>query len=239
MIVEDFLCLGRTVPECSKKYGHKVCMAGYSRELNQLMRVYPLPVKNKMRANHLYRLKLKRNTADSREESWQLADRDEVPEPHAKISASDKRKILQSLVVPVNQLNEPAVWGVKSSYRSLAVISPESVSLEYKRRRDCSPTQLDLFEGLDAAFGADSFALAPYLKFDSHTWQLREWGCYEFMRNYPSRCRELSTALGLAKPQHRPLLLVGNMANHRTTWLVIAVAMVQRESQQLELQIHA
>ncbi len=42
MTVEDFVVLGRTVPEDSQKYGKKVCMAGYSPSLSQLLRVYPL-----------------------------------------------------------------------------------------------------------------------------------------------------------------------------------------------------
>lgn len=42
MHVEDFVVLGRTVPEESKKYGQRICMAGYSLENNQFLRIYPL-----------------------------------------------------------------------------------------------------------------------------------------------------------------------------------------------------
>ena len=61
MHVEDLIVLGRTVPEESRKYGQKVCMAGYSAENNQFLRVYPLLVpvggdadSNGFRARHRY-----------------------------------------------------------------------------------------------------------------------------------------------------------------------------------------
>ncbi len=74
--VEDFVVLGRTVPEDSKRYGKKICMAGYSPDLNQFLRVYPLmlPIgdsadSNDFKARHAYSLDLRRNDQDNGIES--------------------------------------------------------------------------------------------------------------------------------------------------------------------------
>lgn len=50
---------------------------------------------------------------------------------------------------------------------------------------------------------------------------LRDWGCFEFMRKQgDDRRYELHSALGL---HNNSPLLVGNMNNQRTAWLVISV----------------
>ncbi len=107
MIVEDFVCLGRTVPEESKKYGHKVCMAGYSYELRQFLRVYPLPVKNPLEVRGKYVLSLERNSMDSRIESWKLVDRVALYPSPTKASDADIQQILkQNVAASIDELNE-------------------------------------------------------------------------------------------------------------------------------------
>ena len=72
MRCDDFICLGRTVPEESKKYGAKVCMAGLSQEIGGLMRVYPLQWSNPIRVRNQCVMELERNHLDNRKESWKL-----------------------------------------------------------------------------------------------------------------------------------------------------------------------
>ena len=118
MRVEDFVILGRTVPEDSKKYGKKVCMAGYSAENNQLLRVYPLllPVgpdagTNPFVARHRYAVDLRRNADDTRQESWRVVDeRDPTMTPAgaaAEVKKHEVMKWLESRAVPsVKCLND-------------------------------------------------------------------------------------------------------------------------------------
>lgn len=229
MIVEDFICLGRTVPEQSKKYGQKVCMAGYSPELGQLMRVYPLPVCNPLRSMHSYVLSLTRNSGDSRRESWKLSDRVALYESHETVSAERIRTDLRSMA-------SDSIDDLNSNRASLGVIMADYVQLEFTRREHVKlAEQLELFESTEEAFGADAAAVAPYLVFDDacgrHRLQLREWGCYEWVRKHPGRHRELADNLQTRDPSKRHVLLVGNMANRRNVWLVIKTWAVSHSTQ--------
>jgi hypothetical protein len=217
VIVEDFICLGRTVPEESKKYGHKVCMAGYSAELGQLLRVYPLPVKNPLRVGFRYVLSLERNASDSRAESWKLTDRVALYESTEKTSSRDILAAISCLAVDsIATLNERRA--------SLGVLVCEEAVCEFQRRESVSSEQLDLFDWADVAFGANAISVAPYLRFDdatgTHRLQLREWGCYEWIRKNVGEHRQLSRNLRIDR-HHKQTILVGNMSNHRNTWLII------------------
>ena len=77
MRIDDWCCLGRTVPEESKKYGKTVCSVGYSEELRAFMRVYPLPIRCEIKQRMLCQLELVRNPSDSRNESWKLTRDDD------------------------------------------------------------------------------------------------------------------------------------------------------------------
>src|SRR5262252_7560519 len=74
MRLDDFLVLGRTVPEASRHYGVRVCMAGYSEELGRLLRIYPLLIDAPLRARHLATMEVIRNPDDNRRESFNLRD---------------------------------------------------------------------------------------------------------------------------------------------------------------------
>lgn len=217
MIVEDFVCLGRTVPEESKKYGHKVCMAGYSFELGQFLRVYPLPVQNPLKANRKYVLSLCRNSSDSRFESWKLTDRIALYESKDKVYESDLRRIFTENV-------SESIAILNDRRASIGVVRPLDMLGEFDHRANCGETQMDLFDHCDHHFGADAINAIPYLRFmlagKSHRLQLREWGCYEWIRKNPCECAKLWNNLRL-KEQTDKYLLVGNMANHRNVWLVI------------------
>lgn len=226
LIVEDFICLGRTVPEESKKYGHKVCMAGYSHELNSLLRVYPLPVVNPLKMRHRYVLGLCRNPSDSRNESWKMVDRIAAYESTDCVSSQAIKDVLKSCCSEsIDQLNEQRL--------SLGVLRCESIEGEFTLRENCGTTQLELFETCDYLFGAKAVKAAPYLRFSSggksHRLQLREWGCYEWIRKNPSNCRQLWANLRLDRDDI--YLLVGNMANRRNVWLVISVFAYSKEQQ--------
>lgn len=222
MRIDDWVCLGRTVPEESKKYGHKVCSAGWSQELRDFVRVYPLPVICPIKQRAMCQLELTRNANDSRRESWKLKREDcnciNVVGEAAKTSM--RSVFNERLAESIDQLNKDR--------RSLSVIRPEGhVQLELRRRDDVrDPLQTLLFEDCDAAFGANSVCLAPYLRFwDSigkeHCLQLREWGCYEYIRKHPHNASGLRDALKL---DGRDIyLFVGNLSNCRNVWLVISV----------------
>lgn len=233
MRCDDFICLGRTVPEESRKYGVRVCCAGYSDELKSLLRVYPLPVRNILRARHEYRLDLRRNDQDSRSESWRLLEGGAVKATGLSAGIAEITQSLRRLAVPsIRYLNQERM--------SLGVLVLENMQGEFRQRssmRCATSEQKLLFDELEqdaaASFvGAQQMDLMPYLTFADadgmHTLQIREWGCYEWLRKFRSDAAQLWENLRLEQPQ---LAVVGNMANHKNVWLIIKTFPLSRERQ--------
>lgn len=232
MRCDDFICLGRTVPEESKKYGAKVCMAGVSPEVGSLMRVYPLPVQNPIQIRHQCVLELERNRLDSRRESWKLSDRS------AKIIVSHKPVMTKEtiasylgdyIVESIDELNNR-----RMSLGVIELIQPQGFFRE--RKGVVSANQGMLFEITDKIFGAGSIDIAPYIGFwdqtgKHHDLQIREWGCYEWIRKHRNEAYLLWKNLKLDR--NEPLwAIVGNQANRLTSWLIISTFTIPSETQQ-------
>jgi hypothetical protein len=242
MTLDDFVMLGTTVPEPNSDGRVFVCSAGVSAEYRKLIRLYPLARRNVPNRWNMYRVPVERNPTDSRPESFKVATADErAPGAHehinerfeltGKLRDTKRAAMLRSYVVgSIDQAN------AKANRYSLAIIEPESIELTFEHN-PASPDspQLALFD--DGAekprAGAKRFPFIPRLRFkDECRWwhlMLRDWGCYEFMRkNSESYYRQnLADALHL-RPDSS--LLVGNMNNQRTAWLVISVLNGIREA---------
>jgi hypothetical protein len=227
MRIDDFCCLGRTVPEESKKYGRKVCMAGYSDEMRSLVRVYPLPVQNPIHARRLCVLELERSNHDNRGESWRLMrERDDAGIVSVSESALDTARVVAWMEGHLS----PSIAQLNKQRLSLGVIKPAGLRGYFRDRSigdAVDPDQRTLFDDLDDSFGGGVIQRAPYLRFadeaGSHDLQLREWGCYEWLRKEPDRASQLWRNLRIAEPGRDVYLVVGNMCNRRNVWLVISV----------------
>ncbi len=236
MHVDDFVVLGRTVPEESKKYGKRVCMAGYSAENNQFLRVYPLRVPvgenadaNGISARHSYALDLRRNPLDSRTESWRVADEQKpTTTPWDRAPEVSKKSVVDWLskhaVRSIQLLNE-----CRLSIGVLVVKANDWKGVVVPRAQ---PNQADeihsLFDDLETQTDIDfnRVQFAPYIHFrDSdgeHRIQVREWGAYLLLSNpeYSNHPEVLWGAPGYRSGRDL-VLVVGNMGNHRTNWLII------------------
>lgn len=229
MTLNDFVMLGKTVPEPNSDGRVFVCSAGYSLELRSLLRVYPLARRNAPPRWSVSRVELCRNPKDSRSESWKI-NGDRSPETHDAINSlfepkgtvteKERRRLLSGcLMGSINEAN--------AKRRSLAILEPEGISLTFEHNPEspASP-QLRLFEWEPKpTLGSKRFAYIPRLRFrDEEGWHclmLRDWGCYEFLRKQgDGRRHELAAALGLSDACS---LLIGNLNHHRTAWLVISV----------------
>src|SRR5262245_43379420 len=163
MRCDDFICLGRTVPEESKKYGAKVCMAGFSKELGTLMRVYPLPVINPIKCRHECILELERNSQDSRRESWKLQGRAEgiksVSECPILATNGIASALKPYLSHSIEELNDCRL--------SLGVLEFQGAARGFFRERShiAHPDQGLLFDVTDECFGAGAIDIAPYIEF--------------------------------------------------------------------------
>lgn len=227
MILHDCICLGRTVPEESKKYGKKVCSIFWSPELRQLIRVYPLMIENPCKARSMADLELVPNPHDSREESFKLKHpEDGILSVHGMKDSSDIRKILESKVADsIKTLNDKR--------KSIGVIKSNAAGLIKKisNQPDIDQDQKLLFDDI---FESMEFRtkIVPYICFSdatgNHTLQIREWGCWEYIRKNSDESKKVFDNLALT--QSEQYLIVGNMNNYRTTWLVVKTFKAINES---------
>ena len=244
MHIDDFIVLGRTVPEESKKYGKRVCMAGYSPENNQFLRVYPLRVPigenadaNGFKARHSYALDLRRNPNDSRTESWRVAD-DQKP-----TSTLWDRAVEVPKKTVVDWLTKRAVNSIRllnECRLSIGVIVAKADEWQGvvvpRANTDAADEHRSLFEDLETQtdIDANQIQFAPYIRFrDSdgeHRIQVREWGAYRLLSNpqYSSQPEVLWGAPGYRSGRDL-VLVVGNMGNHRTNWLIIKTFEVDQQ----------
>ena len=237
LTIDDFVMLGKTVPEPNSDGRVFVCSAGYSPTLRQLIRVYPLSRYGAPSTWSISTVRLERNPHDSRAESFQLAG-DRRPGVHDHINhvfevsdavprAQRAQLLARCVVGSIEEANSPP-------YRSLAIVHPETLELEFEHN-PASPEspQLALFDAPGAEpSGARRFPYIPRLRFrdarGEHRYMLRDWGVYELMRKHDNltqmsdggRRKFVAGALHL---DDTCSLLVGNQANRRTSWLVISV----------------
>jgi hypothetical protein len=231
MRCDDFICLGRTVPEESKKYGTKICMAGFSPELSALMRVYPLPIVNPIKARHECILELERNHCDTRRESWKLKDRGA-----GILSVSHKPVIeVQPLTTLLKSCHAESITELNERRLSLGMIELMEPRGFFRQRDNVThPDQGMLFEIADEVFGAGAIDIASYIEFwdrdgKRHELQIREWGCYEWIRKNRENAAQLWNNLRLGVG--RTLAIIGNQANRRTSWLIVKTFSIAPVSQ--------
>lgn len=231
MVVDDFVMLGKTVPEANSDGREFVCTAGYSFELRRPIRIYPMARAHCPARWSVCGVPLERNPKDNRDESWKIRG-DRSPAGHwrindiirvmdKKLPAEEQRKVIQAL--KVDSLRE-----ANDRRLSLCIILPSRIpdlTFERGEKAEMAPTP-DLFDYLPAVPVRERFPWHPRLQFyddgGAHDLMLRDWGCYELMRKHPDDISVpyLEEALNLSTA---PPLFCGNLNQHRNSWLVISV----------------
>jgi hypothetical protein len=228
--IDDFVMLGTTVPETQTRSGRvMVCSAGYSPQLDQLLRVYPLARWKIPHRWDQYRIRLERPTRqdDSRQESWKVcADRGATAHDwvntHFTQTGTIKREQRATML---GHLIAPSIKALNENRASLGIVVPRAIRtiIELEADHPDSP-QLCLFDR-DAPPDA-RFPLTPRLRFidddGEHSLMIRDWGVFELLRKAGPAylCEHLRGALHI---NHESALLVGNLCNQRNAWLVISV----------------
>jgi hypothetical protein len=197
------------------------------------VRLYPLARRECPPRWSVNRVAVERNPRDSRRESFAIkgnrnpsnhADINRLFETTVELSTKDRDHLVERIV-------DRSIADLNGNRRSLGILQPEGVAKLHFDENPASPDspQLSLFAESDEEkreLGARRFPYLPRLTFkdhagDWHDLQLRDWGAFEFLRKQGDQQRhELHDALRLCR---RPSLLVGNMSNQRTAWLVISV----------------
>lgn len=231
MIFEDFVLLGKTVPEPNSDGRVFVCSAGWSTEYRKLVRIYPLARRKSPPRWSRSVVRLERNPKDSRDESWRIAA-DRTRFEHHNINRCFD--IIEDRVAPssrpqlLKRAFRSSIAEANDQRLSLAIIQPAAKPRLFFEHNPNSPDSpaLRLFDvDDDEPQGARRFAYIPRLEFadeqGTHRLMLRDWGVYEFMRKHGDERRyELADALNLTDESS---LLVGNLNHQRNAWLVISV----------------
>ena len=216
MILEDFVMLGKTAPEVDRQGRITVCSAGWSPELRQLVRIYPLAVENTPPDFSVSQVRLERNHKDSRHESWKIAG-DRGVEVHSGINSRfDVKYILNDHESLIEQI--PLVGSIDEANQkrlSLAVVQPQkkpSFYLERNKNYCMSKNQM----------GTKSYKYLPRLQFslNGHTHKLKYLNQEVYQHLQPKNKTDFWKISGRFK--YNPKLLVGNMFAYRNNWLVIA-----------------
>lgn len=227
--LDDFIMLGTTVPEPTSSGRVFVCSAGYSPQLGQLMRVYPLARRHVPKRWHAHRVRLERprSQEDSRVESWKL-EGDRSVHVHdyindrfcelGEVSRSRRYDMLHSLI-------SPSIASLNERRASLGIITPVAARVECEMvKNHPDAPQMQLF--YDDVPPERRFPLVPRLHFadtgGDHCLMLRDWGVFELMRKHGAEYlpEHLSRCLHLGPGSS---FLVGNMSHQRNAWLVISV----------------
>ena len=217
MIVEDAVLIARTVPEDSKKYGTRICSVWFSEERRELFRVYPLPVSIGMKAWGVARLNLMRNSTDSRKESWRLVR--EEGDAIQPVCAADKSETMRLM----RKYCCDSVRSANAARLSLAVVKACDARVYFDRNGSgrVADDQYQLFGEQEKQFAtASDYAFTPRIEFthegERFDYQLREWGCYEYLRRHGIPKGEWPQWLSVECE-----LLIGNLCAFRNRWLVI------------------
>ena len=252
MQIDDFVMLGKTVPEPSKDGRIFVCSAGYSQTLRSLIRIYPLAKYAAPKTWSISTVRLERNPRDSRQESFQLAA-DRRPgvhndinrkafETHDMVPRSQRAELLRRAAFASIEAAEERVPGYGRNKTSLAILHARDYELTFDHNPESpdSPV-LALFDRPDGIVptGARRFPYTPRLRFrdgcvrcvaggDGHHLMLREWGTYERIRkeNNLTQMSEAQRRSYISDALHLDptcSLLVGNLNNQPNAWLVISV----------------
>ena len=213
MILEDFVMLGKTAPETDRHGRVTVCSAGWSPELRQLVRVYPLAVDKAPPDFSVSRVRLERNSKDTRHESWAIAG-DRGLEVHGNINTrfevskilNDRASVLKSLP-RVSSISE-----ANSKRLSLAVVEPENGA---KLKLEVNKGYKD-FRG---KVSSKAYKYIPRMMFHlgggNHKLKILNQEVFK------SLSTSNKTDFKYQSPKN-PLLLIGNMFAYRNNWLVIS-----------------
>lgn len=232
--VDDLVVLGNAVPDIMRDSRVTVCTVGYS-ESHGLMRVYPVRPDSKMRRWDIVEAELERNPQDTRGESWKVKGSKQEWDRmagkilhHGKLSQGRQKKLQRELQ---ERFEAGCIQDLNDEKRSLGIIKPTVLGYRMEERESYDSTiQTNLFSA--GPFKTiRNYKKQPRIKYECsdckakkpHDQQVLEWGIYEWMRKNPSQPERAWANLHLDDPGYEKRFLVGNLAKHRTSFVIVSV----------------
>lgn len=231
MKLDDLVFLNRTVAQVSTKYGATYCSVAWSDTLRSLVRLYPLPAPlpadKRPHRWHVYSAALSRPANDTRSESWRV-DGDLVP--------TGERRDREDMLAVLRKTQATSILALDQCRRSLGLIEAAHVSMGQREIDRATADgvraqQGELFgmglpqpgRSCNALMRGD-IGIQPTMRFRDlagvHELQLLSIGAFALLaKGYG--VSDLGSTLRIGRPDTSHLLLVGNQAHHRNSWLVI------------------
>ncbi|MCX6815868.1 MAG: hypothetical protein NT120_03380 [Candidatus Aenigmarchaeota archaeon] len=229
--INDLIILGRSWPELLRDGRYSVCVAGYSKE-HGFIRLYPTKIFSPLKTWNIVRVKVERNRADTRKESWKIVGSKEDwkhLDKNIKILGVLKREERINLL---RNLSKDSTETLRNQGRSLGLVKPEILSWNLEDTGLTPPVQTTL-TGLKLKT-KKHFRNKPYIEYrclpaceskSPHCQQLIEWGAYMWLNKQKTRedQEKVFDNLKLNDKNWEKYFLVGNLAYKRKTFAIISV----------------
>jgi hypothetical protein len=232
-VINDLVVLGRSSPDTMKDGRASVCAAGYSWK-HGFIRLYPTRLDSPLKMWSIIQVPVERNEQDSRAESWKIkGSKSEWPRLSEKIKVVGqlKREDRLSFLRP---LISGCVLDLNSQKKSLGIVKPVSKRCYLADRQDYDQSlQMTLF-GKVMISDKHKYGLQPRVEYrcsecntaQAHDQQILEWGVYEWFRKYPGEEDKVWENLFSSEAQQEILFLVGNLARHHSSFMVVSILRV-------------
>jgi len=239
LVIDDLIVLGRSSPDTMQDGRVSVCVAGFSPK-NGFIRLYPTRLDSPLGAWNVVSVPVERNKQDARRESWKiegskqewdrLSDRIEVV---GRVRRQDRLKLVSPLV-------SGCVYNLRDEKISLGLVKPASKRCYFADREDYDTTfQMTLF-GRVLASDKHKYGLQPRVEYrcsqcecgQNHDQQILEWGVYEWFRKNPGEEDKVWDNLFSREASQEILFLVGNMARHPNSYMVVSILRIPKFSNQ-------
>lgn len=243
MIIEDMIILGKGCPDRIRNGRMTVCVAGFSPKL-RFLRIYPTRTDASFSRWDIINVEAEKNPQDNRNESWKIVgSKNEWDSLNKKIKVLSRLKNQKDKKRIIEENIDDCVNIIKDSRRSLGIIKPTIVGHYFSQREDYNPyyqpTLKEWFSGRITPFKTkENYPTIPKIQYhcskctskSGHDQQIVDWGCYEWMRKYPDKKEQLWENLKLNSQKSDIYFLVGNLAYHRTSFVIISVLSIQKEN---------
>lgn len=228
--IDDLVILGRGAPDELKDGRVAVCVAGWSRTLG-FVRVYPTRLSSPLKQWSVVSVQVEKNPSDSRSESWKIvgsASEWERLDRNIRVIGTLDREGRTALIPT---LVSGCVSDLNDAHTSLGIVRPSAIRGYLSPREDVVHSVQTTLLGGSLPRTKVNYAMRPRVVYrcsacqsqQEHDQQIIEIGCYEWFRKNPGKEQQVFENLRLGDPNYEKFLLVGNQANHRTSYIVIGV----------------
>ncbi|MGI0047029.1 MAG: hypothetical protein ACREBB_07570 [Nitrosotalea sp.] len=236
-VFENLVVLGNAVPDEISDNRKTVCTVAYSEKYG-LIRIYPVPPVSPMKRWNVVTIPLERNPKDTRIESWKIqGSKSEWERISEKIKLTDtlKRPQWVELVEKLKKdFGHSCIDDLNQKKLSLGMITPTIDDMRLQKRKEQEKSlQTTLFGG-EPFITIQNYDVQPRITYrcptcvfqKPHDHQVLEWGVYEWLRHNSTDAdarEKVWENLHIGESGYDTSFLVGNMALHRSNFMIISV----------------